>query len=325
MPKVSVIVTIYNAGKYLIRCLDSLQRQTLRDVEFILVLDCPTDGSDIIAKEYSKKDSRFNVIENNYNRHIGESRNIGILAASGEFISFVDHDDICEYDMLELLYKEAEFSGADMVFSPIAKYYKKNQTFVDRELSIEKNVNIRLMILRQILASGDNNSVHFKYNQVHGAIYKSSIIKNNIVFVNTREILPEDSLFNAHFLMKADIVSYVNKPLYRHVSNEINASSMLSYYDWEKRVLGFETLYNYLVVNRLLDDYNDYFMLGVKRSSSFLFLTYCDMGSIYKWYRVVMQARKNKMIKKAFSYKDTAKYSIKVRLLNYISSLLMQV
>ena len=82
-PKVSIIVPIYNAGKFLEKCLDTLVNQTLKDIEIILVLDCPTDGSDRIAREYAEKDPRIRLIVNEQNLNIGLSRNEG-LKSPGE-------------------------------------------------------------------------------------------------------------------------------------------------------------------------------------------------------------------------------------------------
>ena len=87
-PKVSIIVPIYNAGKFLEKCLDTLVNQTLKDIEIILVLDCPTDGSDRIAREYAEKDPRIRLIINEQNLNIGLSRNEGLKIAQGEYIGF---------------------------------------------------------------------------------------------------------------------------------------------------------------------------------------------------------------------------------------------
>ena len=70
-PKVSIIVPIYNAGKFLEKCLDTLVNQTLKDIEIIMVLDCPTDGSDRIAREYAEKAPRIRLKINEQNLNIG--------------------------------------------------------------------------------------------------------------------------------------------------------------------------------------------------------------------------------------------------------------
>ena len=63
-PLISVIVPVYNAGERFYKCMDTLINQTLRDIEIILVLDCPTDGTDVIAKDYASTDERIIIVEN---------------------------------------------------------------------------------------------------------------------------------------------------------------------------------------------------------------------------------------------------------------------
>ena len=99
MPKVSIIVPVYNAGIYLKGCLDSILQQTLCDIEVILILDCPTDGSDVICQKYAEKDNRIRIIWNEKNLHIGLSRNKGLEIATGEYIAFSDNDDYRELCM----------------------------------------------------------------------------------------------------------------------------------------------------------------------------------------------------------------------------------
>ena len=121
-PKVSIIVPIYNAGKFLEKCLDTLVNQTLKDIEIILVLDCPTDGSDRIAREYAEKDPRIRLIVNEQNLNIGLS-NEGLKIARGEYIGFSDHDDWRELDMYEKLYQKAREDQADIAISNFDSIY----------------------------------------------------------------------------------------------------------------------------------------------------------------------------------------------------------
>ena len=116
-PKVSIIVPVYNAGRHLKRCLDSLVEQTLQEIEIILVLDVPTDGSDKVAEDYAQRDDRIKLVYNKLNLHIGFSRNEGLKVAQGEYIGFTDHDDHCESDMFEQLYNKAKNKNADIVVS----------------------------------------------------------------------------------------------------------------------------------------------------------------------------------------------------------------
>lgn len=127
MIKVSVIVPVYYAGEYLRPCLDSLINQTLREMEIICVLDCPTDGSDKIVDEYATKDERVVVVKNEHNLNIGESRNVGIRHAKGIYIGFSDHDDLHELNMYQELWNASDEGRRDMVLSgPMAKYCNGN-------------------------------------------------------------------------------------------------------------------------------------------------------------------------------------------------------
>ena len=113
-PKVSVIVPIYKTEAYLNRCVDSLLRQTLREIEVILVDDGSPDRSGEIADERAQVDGRIKVIHQN-NQGLGPARNSGISAARGKYLAFVDSDDWVDPDFLRLLYDAAEANGADMV------------------------------------------------------------------------------------------------------------------------------------------------------------------------------------------------------------------
>jgi glycosyltransferase involved in cell wall biosynthesis len=91
--KLSIIVPFYNVEKYFAKCLTSLTKQTLQDMEIILVDDCSPDGSLAIAEKFAKHDSRIQIIRHTQNLHLGGARNTGLASAKGEYIWFVDSDD----------------------------------------------------------------------------------------------------------------------------------------------------------------------------------------------------------------------------------------
>ena len=122
MPKISVLVPIYNVEKYLRECLDSLLNQTLVDVEFILINDGSKDNSLEIMKEYQSKDARFKIIDKE-NTGYGSSMNKGLDLASGEYIGIVESDDFIKKRMFEDLYNIAVKNDADMVKSDYFYYY----------------------------------------------------------------------------------------------------------------------------------------------------------------------------------------------------------
>ncbi|MBR6127807.1 glycosyltransferase, partial [bacterium] len=113
MPKVSLVVAVYNLEKYIVECLESIINQTFKDVEIICVNDGSKDNSLGILEEYAKKDSRIKIITQ-INQGSGAARNTGLAAASGDYIQFLDGDDYFEPDMIEKLYNLAKSCNADI-------------------------------------------------------------------------------------------------------------------------------------------------------------------------------------------------------------------
>ena len=113
MPKVSIIVPIYNVEKYLRRCVDSILAQTFTDYELFLVDDGSPDGCGAICDEYAVKDARITVIHKE-NGGLSDARNVAIDIARGEYFSFIDSDDYVEPDMIESMYEALIETGSDM-------------------------------------------------------------------------------------------------------------------------------------------------------------------------------------------------------------------
>lgn len=113
-PKVSVIIPVYNTEKYLRECLNSVVNQTLTDIEIICVDDGSTDSSPEILAEYAGKDDRFTILSQK-NLYAGVARNYGMSVAKGEYLCFLDSDDIFELEMLEKAYAKAIAADSDIV------------------------------------------------------------------------------------------------------------------------------------------------------------------------------------------------------------------
>lgn len=120
MPKVSIIVPVYNVEKYLRKCLDSLINQTLNDIEIICINDGSTDKSLKILKEYKNKDSRI-ILLNQENSGQSVARNRGIEIAKGEYLGFVDPDDWIDLDYYEKLYNAASTNDTDIAVGGIIR------------------------------------------------------------------------------------------------------------------------------------------------------------------------------------------------------------
>lgn len=115
MVKVSVVIPVYNAEKYLRQCLDSVLGQSLREIEVICVDDGSTDGSIEILREYSERDRRFTALYNPENKHAGICRNLGLEKARGEYVLFLDSDDWILEGSLERIYEIAHRLNVDVL------------------------------------------------------------------------------------------------------------------------------------------------------------------------------------------------------------------
>ncbi len=128
MPKISVIVPIYNTEDLLTRCLLSLQSQTEKDIEFILVDDASVDGSRSIMEMFHNCDPRFKIVELPYNEGVSIARNKGLEAATGKYIGFVDSDDFVREDYFEILSSAMEESKVPIALSKsVAMCREKNE------------------------------------------------------------------------------------------------------------------------------------------------------------------------------------------------------
>lgn len=121
MPKVSVIIPIWNAEKYLPECLDKICRQTLSDIEIICVDDGSNDRTGEILARAKAMDSRIKVLWQE-NAGAGAARNAGMDVATGEYICFFDPDDWCDLDTLEVYYNKCVLCNADLLIAPLTKF-----------------------------------------------------------------------------------------------------------------------------------------------------------------------------------------------------------
>lgn len=149
MPKVSIIVPIYNKASYIEEFLDSLINQTLQDIEIVLVDDGSKDNSLAIAKDYQKIDSRIKIISQK-NQGVSVARNTGIENAIGEYLGFADPDDRLAEDMFEKMYNKCIETNSPVCMSNYYQETKKD--LVKREIKTSKEVLNKQEINQEILS-----------------------------------------------------------------------------------------------------------------------------------------------------------------------------
>ena len=204
MTDISIIVPVYNAEKYLKKCLDSLVNQTKKELEFILINDGSTDKSEEIIKTY--KDKRIKYFKNK-NQGIGKTRNFGIEKSSGKYLMFLDSDDYFSNDACEILYKEAEKEKADLIVFDYYRVEKGNLNEVKIESCIATNIKADSSLLLKINLGPCNK------------IYKTDLIKNNgIKFEESLKY--EDTLFVVKAIYNAQKIIKLNRFLHYYMIHE---------------------------------------------------------------------------------------------------------
>lgn len=247
-PKVSIIIPVHNAGLYLEKCLTSLLNQTLTDIEVILVLDCPTDGSDKLAETYATNDSRIRIIYNDENLHTGLSRNKGIAAATGKYIGFHDHDDYCETNMYELLYNKAESEDFDVVRCNFTSIFSTSSgTSKEKYKYPASSTNLlEKKWLYELVCSDSISCVIWNH------LYRASFLKqHNIQFLDSRTVCSEDSIFFLEVYNKLNQIGIASDYLYYHIFHSSNTGKVYNYRSIANRITFFEELYSFLIKNEI--------------------------------------------------------------------------
>lgn len=212
MPKLSIIIPIYNVEKYLKECLDSVIAQTLDDIEIICVNDGSTDSSGQILEEYRFKDKRIKVI-NKENSGYGASMNMGLNAATGEYIGIVESDDFVKPTMFENLYNIAKSNDADIVKSDYSYYTTKNK-------QSRKAGKISKFVANKVLEIKDYPQLLKMQPSIWSAIYKSELLKE-IRFLETPGASYQDTSFSFKALCLAKRIVLTDKSyLYYRQDNE---------------------------------------------------------------------------------------------------------
>lgn len=209
MPKISVIIPVYNAEKYLVRCLESLQHQKFKDFEVICINDGSSDNSGKILAEFAKLDKRFSVITKQ-NAGVSAARNDGIAAAHGEYIHFMDADDIIDSDYYSEMLRIGK--GADMICSGFVSNSKYSSDLTYTRKHLLNRLSGRLFWTQALV-----KSFVWRY------LFKTEFIKRNKLEFDTSLISQEDAIFVLDAMARANRVIIVPNVNYHYIFNENSA------------------------------------------------------------------------------------------------------
>lgn len=226
MPKISVIVPVYDCEKYIKKCVDSILNQTFKDLEIILIDDGSTDKSGKICDELKLKDGRIKVIHQE-NKGVSSARNEGLKIANGEYISFVDGDDYLSEDMYEFLYDNLKKSGADISVCGIVNCFLKADGSEKRVRQFSFNGS-GLLSGKEAMSEALKSRI-FSVNPVN-KLFSANIFKGE-KFPEGKT--SEDAFLVPKILLKAKKVFYSSETKYYYVRHESSiTTSDFAHNDW---------------------------------------------------------------------------------------------
>jgi glycosyltransferase involved in cell wall biosynthesis len=242
MALVSVIMPVYNAKNYVSQAIESVLNQTLKDFEFILIDDGSTDGSASICEKYAGQDVRVRFIHQT-NKGLCAARNQGLELAQGEYVAFIDHDDVYLPDLLEENYQLAKKYNADML--KYGNRYIKHKRFSANLIQVSGILNEDSVM---VVAKEDIPQQYKKLNDKDWLVYvwdgffKTSVLrKQHIKFDIAFKRGHEDRVFCMQVYQNSDCVVINPKIYYTHIEYKVSTSMIFSI----NRINDTERLLNY--------------------------------------------------------------------------------
>jgi len=234
MFKISIIIPAYNVQEYLEECILSILKQSFQEYEVLLIDDCSIDKTDQIIRNYEKKcPEKIRAFYQKSNHKQGSARNIGIKYAKGEYLMFVDSDDILEQNALWEFWESVEKTRADIIFGD---YFIFNNQMEKREI----HSHISNIVTGKLTT--DKKRVLFNTSVVPWAklIKRSLIINHDLLF--PEDIFYEDQATTYLYYLYADSIAKINKATYGYREREDSTTHMFDYNRCMQRLLSAELL-----------------------------------------------------------------------------------
>lgn len=240
---ISVIIPVYNAEKYLSRCIDSVLNSSYTDFELLLINDGSTDQSLDICRQYKEQDSRITVISQE-NQGVSAARNLGLRICRGDWIIFIDSDDYISGDFLELITRN-EYQDKDMILFDFARPRQDIpagdqipapvQTEDIHTLTF-KGEDMHELIRRILVPEPLTEDGNTDFRSPCARAYKSSVIDRYSIRFSRSITIGEDLLFNLAYQLKAGSCIYVPQPVYHYDMHRDSSSHSFNPKLWENHL-----------------------------------------------------------------------------------------
>ncbi len=213
MPKISIIIPIFNVEKYITKCLQSLVNQTFQEIEILCINDGSTDNSLKIVENFAQKFPQIKVFSKE-NSGVSDTRNFGIKHATADYIMFLDSDDWYKKNACELAYSEITQTNSDIGIFGILENYQ----FFEKPCIMNKNIK------RAVKDPQKRDLWKFLTYSVNKIYKKDFLLSNNIEFPKDIKTA-EDLTFSAWCLFNNPKCCFVGKSLYVYRKNRLNSAT----------------------------------------------------------------------------------------------------
>lgn len=229
---VSVIVPVYNVEKHLSECIKSIQEQSYKNLEILLVNDGSSDSSGEICNNFEKTDSRISVFHIK-NTGVANARNFGVANATGKYITFIDSDDIITKDLIEVMVNKIIHDNSDYVNGAFARYVNGEITSSLDYFSDKGDV----IDIEGYLTRMSEYQAGAFWGGVCTKLHKKEIIDKYNLHYESNVLFAEDFRFNIEYLKHVNIVSLVHEPMYLYRIDTLSSLSKRrrdSYKFWDE-------------------------------------------------------------------------------------------
>lgn len=315
--KISIVVPVYNAEQYVGECIESILNQSFNNIELILINDGSKDRSGFICDEYAKKDNRIKVIHKK-NEGVSIARNIGIKNASGEYIAFVDGDDLVDKKIYTTMLQAINKTNSDLVMCRYERVYSDGKSELAVEPLIEGIYDKEQIFDKLILDMIGNDLSNMSKPLIMGStcrcLYKKEIIdKYKIEFPIIK--IAEDMLFHLYYLVACKKVYVVEQALYYYRYNELSATKNYINHLWEVLMYQLELVEDGLNKFNLLNSKSkDRLEINTFYFISWCFTNECNPRNPKKYREIIKEMNKiskHNKFKEVFTWNNIKKASFK--------------
>lgn len=291
---ISIIVPVYNVEKYLRRCLDSIINQSYKNIEIVIINNGSTDRSLSICEEYRKKYENVLIYTKKHGT-VASARNYGISRANGDFIGFVDADDLINVSMYEILYNYMVDNKADVAMCSFKRFYESDERRIIQESTVKKDIKS----IKSKIVSNEDALRECIICQKYNVATWSKLFKKNIL---EDIIMPEcytgmeDWSVIVDIFIKAKSICLIDEQLYYYFFRKLSLMNR-TYSDFDNELINI-FLRNYTLVKQYFPALADETRTNITAHYFYVIDKIIDSNGIYKYKKdfdnSILELKKNK-------------------------------